>query len=282
MTPEPMLIAEFASAIKPRMRRKCAAAPGKPRRCVKLRAKTANELHWNLGHVDFCDSCVDAMASVAARGHVRRDVCERGIRSRRPRAERTSHAIAMHGEPAWGPDFSHPTYANPAAPKGGQLVQGVLGTFDSLNPFIVRGLPAANLRGYIVESLLARGYDEPFTLYGLIARKRRDRRRARPSLHSPSIPPRVFPTAEPVTPDDVIFSWQLLRDHGRPNFGIYYKKVRKAEAVGDARRAFRPLRRRRPRAAADHRPDAHAGPPRDRPGHVRGHELRAAARQRPV
>ncbi len=75
----------------------------------------------------------------------------------------------MHGEPAWAADFSHPSYADPAAPKGGQLVQGVLGTFDSLNPFIVKGLPAANIRGYVIESLLARGYDEPFTLYGLLA-----------------------------------------------------------------------------------------------------------------
>ena len=68
-----------------------------------------------------------------------------------------AHAIAMHGEPAWATGFSHPSYADPAAPKGGQLVQGVLGTFDSLNPFIVMGLPAANIRSYVIESLLARG-----------------------------------------------------------------------------------------------------------------------------
>ena len=59
----------------------------------------------------------------------------------------------MHGAPAWGPGFRQPTYANPAAPKGGQLVQGVLGTFDSLNPFIVRGLPAVNLRSYVVARI---------------------------------------------------------------------------------------------------------------------------------
>jgi len=82
----------------------------------------------------------------------------------------------MHGEPAWGPDFTHPTYANPQAPKGGHLTQGVLGTFDCLNPFIVKGLPAAHMRGYIVESLLARGYDEPFTLYGLLADSKKPRR----------------------------------------------------------------------------------------------------------
>src|SRR5262249_33355895 len=75
-----------------------------------------------------------------------------GVGFRRAGAEiaSASHAIAMHGEPAWGPNFNHPTYANPAAPQGGELVQGVLGTFDCLNPFIVKGLPAANMRGYVI------------------------------------------------------------------------------------------------------------------------------------
>ena len=68
------------------------------------------------------------------------------------------------------PDFTHLRYVNPAAPKGGRLTQGVLGTFDSLNPFIVKGLAPSQIRGYVIESLLARGYDEPFTLYGLLAR----------------------------------------------------------------------------------------------------------------
>jgi len=138
----------------------------------------------------------------------------------------------MHGAPAWGPGFRQPTYANPAAPKGGQLVQGVLGTFDSLNPFIVRGLPAVNLRSYIVESLMARGYDEPFTLYGLIAQSV-ETDDARDGVTFTINPAARFADGRPVTPDDVIFSWQLLRDHGRPNFGIYYKKVRKAEVVGE-------------------------------------------------
>src|SRR6185312_5628597 len=73
------------------------------------------------------------------------------------------HAIAMHGEPALRPDFRQLRYANPDAPKGGRFIQGVLGTFDSLNPFIVKGLSVPGIRGYVVESLLARGYDEPFT-----------------------------------------------------------------------------------------------------------------------
>jgi peptide/nickel transport system substrate-binding protein len=142
-----------------------------------------------------------------------------------------AHAIAMHGEPAWPPDFPNPAYANPKAPKGGHLTQGVLGTFDSLNPFIVKGLPAANIRGYIVESLLARGYDEPFTLYGLLADSV-ETDAARSYVTFSINPAARFSDGKPVTPDDVIFSWQLLRDHGRPNYGIYYAKATKAEAIG--------------------------------------------------
>src|SRR5262249_34785469 len=87
-----------------------------------------------------------------------------------PALAEATYAIAMHGEPALPRDFSVMPYANADAPKGGRLVQGVPGPFDSLNPFIVKGLPAQSLRGYVFESLMARGYDEPFSLYGLLAR----------------------------------------------------------------------------------------------------------------
>ena len=148
------------------------------------------------------------------------------------RADAARHAIAMHGEPAWRADFDHPGYADPAAPKGGQLVQGVLGTFDCLNPFIVKGLPAANIRSYVVESLMARGYGEPFTLYGLLADSvETDAKR---SVVTFSVNPAAhWADGKSVTPEDVIFSWQLLRDKGRPNFRIYYAKVAKADMVGE-------------------------------------------------
>src|SRR5258707_15314175 len=81
-----------------------------------------------------------------------------------------SYAIAMHGAPALPADFSHMPYANPDARKGGRLVQGFLGTFDSLNPLIVRGLAVQQIRGFVVESLMARGNDEGFRLYGLLAK----------------------------------------------------------------------------------------------------------------
>jgi peptide/nickel transport system substrate-binding protein len=152
--------------------------------------------------------------------------------TRPARADAPSHAIAMHGDPAWGPNFDHPSYANPAAPKGGTLVQGVLGTFDCLNPFIVKGLPAANIRSYVIESLLARGYDEPFTLYGLIADSV-ETDAARTEVTFTIDKAARFSDGKPITPDDVIFSWALLRDKGRPNFRIYYAKAVKAEIVGE-------------------------------------------------
>ena len=138
----------------------------------------------------------------------------------------------MHGEPRWPQDFSHPAYSRADAPKGGQLRQGVLGTFDSLNPFIVNGLPAQGLRGYVYESLMARGYDEPFTLYGLIASRVEtdaDRTKVVFSIDSAA----HFSDGKKITADDVLFSWQLLRDHGRPNYRTYYVKVVDAQKLGD-------------------------------------------------
>lgn len=146
-------------------------------------------------------------------------------------ADTARHAIAMHGEPAWGPGFDHPTYADPHAPKGGTLVQGVLGTFDSVNPLIVKGLPAVNIRNYVVESLLARGYDEPFTLYGLLA-ETVETNAARSEVTFTLNAAARFSDGSPVMPADVIFSWELLRDHGRPNHRIYYAKVKAVEQIG--------------------------------------------------
>ena len=138
----------------------------------------------------------------------------------------------MHGAPALSPGFAAFAYVNPDAPKGGVLVQGALGTFDSLNAMIVKGSPAISTRGYVIESLLARGYDEPFTLYGLLAQSvETDPARSYVTF---TIDPRArFSDGQPVTAADVIFSWQLLRDHGRPNFRTYYVKVAKAEALGE-------------------------------------------------
>jgi peptide/nickel transport system substrate-binding protein len=139
-----------------------------------------------------------------------------------------NYGLAMHGAPALPPDFGHMPYVNPDAPKGGRLTWGILGTFDSLNPFIVRGLAVPQIRSYVVESLLARGSDEPFTLYGLLA-KTVETDDARSSVTFRLNPEARFSDGHPVRADDIVFSWSLLRDHGRPNLRQYYAKVARAE-----------------------------------------------------
>jgi len=158
-------------------------------------------------------------------------LCVLGALQSAAQADPARHAIAMHGEPAMPEGFEGMPYANADAPKGGRLVQGVLGTFDSLNPFIVKGIPIPSIRGYVTESLMARGYDEPFTLYGLIASS------VETDLQRSYVIFRLNPLArfsdgKPITAEDVIFSWKLLRDHGRPNYRNYYAKVAGAEAMG--------------------------------------------------
>ena len=140
-------------------------------------------------------------------------------------------AIAMHGAPALPDDFTALPYVDPDAPQGGRLIEGVLGTFDSLNPLIVQGLAVQPIRGYVIESLMARSYDEPFTLYGLLARTV-ETDEARSYVTFTLDPAAHFSDGAPVTAEDVVFSWQLLRDHGRPNHRTYYSRVAKAEILG--------------------------------------------------
>ncbi|MCL8488886.1 extracellular solute-binding protein [Bradyrhizobium denitrificans] len=141
-----------------------------------------------------------------------------------------SSAIAMHGSPALPADFQHLPYVNPQAPQGGRLVWGLLGTFDSLNPFIVRGVAVQQIRTHVFESLLTRGNDEPFTLYGLLARTvETDDERTYVTFR---LDPRArFSDGQPVLADDVSFSWNLLREHGRPNHRQFYGKVAKVEVL---------------------------------------------------
>ena len=140
------------------------------------------------------------------------------------------HALAMRGEPALPPDFGWLPYVNPDAPKGGRLVQGLLGSFDSLNPMIVKGIAVQKVRGYVVESLMTRSENEPFTLYGLLADSiETDDARSFVSFHLN--PMARFSDGIPVTADDVVFSWALLRDRGRPNHRGFYTKVSRADVI---------------------------------------------------
>lgn len=140
------------------------------------------------------------------------------------------HAIAMHDRPKYPPGFAHFDYVEPAAPKGGRLRLAAIGGFDSLNPFIIKGTPAAGLH-LSFEALLTRAQDEPFSLYGLLARQvvvAPDRSWIEFRLH----PAARFADGRPVTVDDVIFSYRTLREEGRPNLRLYYREVARVERIG--------------------------------------------------
>lgn len=150
------------------------------------------------------------------------------------------HGIAMHGETRHGPGFRHLGYVDPDAPKGGEIRHAVTGSFDSLNPHAVRGRPAPGL-GLVQLSLLRQGWDEPFSLYGLLAETvaaPEDRSWVEFSLR----PEARWHDGRPVTPEDVIFSWSLLGERGRPGFRAAYARVERAERVGErgVRFAFAP------------------------------------------
>ena len=152
-----------------------------------------------------------------------------------------SHAIAMHGAPALAADFKHFTYVNPAAPKGGRIVYGVEGTFDSLNPFIVQG-SNTTARGMIdevfgnnvFETLMQRSYNEPFTLYPLLAESV-ETDEARSFVEFTLDPDAHFSDGQPVTADDVVFTLNLLRDKGLPRYAATVKKLSRIDKVGERR-----------------------------------------------
>ncbi|HRO50506.1 MAG TPA: extracellular solute-binding protein [Hyphomicrobium sp.] len=138
----------------------------------------------------------------------------------------------MHGEPDLPSGFSAFPYVAPDAPKGGRITLGSSGSFDNLNPMIIRGETVQGIREFVIEPLMARSLDEPFTLYGLIAREITvPENRSEATFH---LDERAkFSDGTPITAKDVLFSHQILRDKGRPNFRTYYRKVAKAEALDD-------------------------------------------------
>ena len=147
-----------------------------------------------------------------------------------------AHAIAMHGEPKYGPDFAHFEYVNPEAPKGGTLREAAQGTFDSFNPYIAKGNAAGGL-GFLFETLLTNGADEAFTEYGLIAETvewPQDRSWVAFTLR----PDARWHDGQPITVDDVIFSLDLLKTKGHPQLRFYYQSVVKAERTGPRKVRF--------------------------------------------
>ncbi|MDA0784659.1 MAG: extracellular solute-binding protein [Proteobacteria bacterium] len=149
-------------------------------------------------------------------------------------------AIAMLGATKYTADFTHFDYVNPDAPKGGSLRLHAIGSFDSLNPYIVKGKPAAGLHngfGIYFETLAKRSRDEPFSLYGLLAETIEtppDRAWVEFTLRAEA----RFSDGSPVTVDDVIFSWETLKAKGSPNARATWARVITAAETGPRRVRF--------------------------------------------
>jgi peptide/nickel transport system substrate-binding protein len=142
-------------------------------------------------------------------------------------------AIAMHSDPALPPNFNHLPYVNPRAPKGGNLNLAYLGAFDSLNPYNVKALSTAQgLIGNVYQSLMARSADEPFTLYGLIAKSiETNAARDRVVFHLDQAA--RFSDGTPITSADVVFTFNLLKAKGRPQQRAAFSLVKSIDAPDD-------------------------------------------------
>ncbi len=146
------------------------------------------------------------------------------------------HGIALHGQPKYGPDFQHFDYVNPNAPKGGEARFAAIGSFDTFNPFNIKGQAAAGI-GQLFETLLTDSKDEPFSEYGLIAESvdvAEDRGSATFSLR----PQAKFHDGSAITADDVLYSFETLKAKGSPFFRLYYASVVKAEKLGERQVKF--------------------------------------------
>lgn len=150
-----------------------------------------------------------------------------------------SHAIAMQGEPALKDGFRNFPYANPDAPKGGSVTYCVVGSFDNLNPFIIkslrttaRGMMDVVYGNLVFEPLMQRSADEAFSLYGLLAESL-DITPDRKSVEFNLNPDAKWSDGEPVTADDVLFTYEVYTEKGRPPYSDRMKKIAKLEKTGE-------------------------------------------------
>jgi len=141
------------------------------------------------------------------------------------------YAIAMAGDPALPPDFVSLPQVNPDAPKGGRVVFAQPGGFDSLNPYILKGRAPYGIRAHVFESLMGRSYDEPFTLYGLLAESI-DTGPNREWVEFTLRPEARFSDGSPVTIADVMWSFETLGTQGHPRYRRAWSQVEKMEQTG--------------------------------------------------
>lgn len=137
----------------------------------------------------------------------------------------------MYGDPALPPDFVSLPYVNHEAPKGGRIVLGNSGGFDSLNPYVRKGTTPWQLPFFTHETLMGRSWDEPFTLYGLLAESvevPQDRSWVEFTLREAA----RFSDGSPLTVADVIFSFELLGAQGHPRYAGLWNQIDRIEQTG--------------------------------------------------
>ena len=149
--------------------------------------------------------------------------------SNKASAAEPAHGVAINGDLKYPKDFTHFDYVNPDAPKGGQMTQARLGTYTNLNPFILKGVAAIGA-GSIYDTLTVQAMDEPFSEYGLIAESIEvpdDKRWVTFRLRSEA----RWHDGVALTADDVVFSFNVIKNEGHPFYKSYYGKVVEAEAL---------------------------------------------------
>ncbi|MFO1371019.1 MAG: extracellular solute-binding protein [Candidatus Competibacteraceae bacterium] len=149
----------------------------------------------------------------------------------------SAHGVALYGQPKYGPDFQHFDYVNPNAPKGGEVRFAAIGSFDTFNPFNIKGQAAADIDDRLFETLLTDSKDEPSSEYGLIA-ENVEIPENRGAVTFTLRPQAKFHDGSPITADDVLFSFEALKTKGRPFYRLYYANVVKAEKLGERQVKF--------------------------------------------
>lgn len=146
------------------------------------------------------------------------------------------HGIAMYGEPKYPLNFTHFDYTDPDAKKGGSVRMAAIGTFDSLNSHILKGVAAASL-GWTYDTLLTSSDDEPFSRYGLLAEKielAEDRGSVTFTLREEA----RWHDGKKITADDVVFSFNTLMSEGHPFLRAYYRDVQSVEKMAENKVSF--------------------------------------------
>jgi microcin C transport system substrate-binding protein len=143
----------------------------------------------------------------------------------------TTPGMSLFGDLKYGPDFKHFDYVNPDAAKGGTMRLSAIGTFDTLNPFVVKGVPAAGI-GRIFDTLTVASEDEPGSEYGLVAETIELAPDKLSVLYTVRKEAR-FHDGTPMTPDDIVWTFETLRAKGHPMYRSYYGDVTKVEKEGE-------------------------------------------------